>query len=196
MKKMLVLFCLLVVFQSAGTVFAGPFDLVAKRGMTGGVVGQIQSMLSAAGFYNGSIDGDFGSGTERAVMAFQESLGIPSDGIVTEDMVRLLNHARKSDIGEPSRYRRALTMEATAYSSEDPGCGLYTARGSRVTKGLVAVDPNVIPLGTRLYISGYGPAIADDTGGAIKGQVIDLAFNSRNEALQFGCRQVTVYILE
>ena len=196
MKRMLVLFCLLVVFQSASTVFAGPFDLVARRGMTGGVVGQIQSMLSAAGFYNGSIDGDFGSGPERAVMAFQESLGIPSDGIVTEDVVRLLKHARKSDVGEPSRYRRVLTMEATAYSSEDPGCGLYTARGSRVTKGLVAVDPNVIPLGTRLYISGYGPAIADDTGGAIIGQVIDVAFNSRNEALQFGRRQVTVYILE
>ena len=196
MKRVLVLVCLLLVIQSAGVVFAGPFDLVAKRGMTGGVVGQVQSMLSAAGFYQGAIDGDFGAGTERAVMAFQDSLGISSDGIVTEDLVRLLKHTRKSDIGEPSRYRRVLTMEATAYSSEDPGCGPYTARGSRVAKGLVAVDPNVIPLGTRLYISGYGPAIADDTGGAIKGQVIDVAFNSRNEALQFGRRQVTVYILE
>jgi 3D (Asp-Asp-Asp) domain-containing protein len=87
-------------------------------------------------------------------------------------------------------------MDATAYSAEDPGCGPYTARGSRVAKGLVAVDPGVIPLGTRLYITGYGPAVADDTGGAIHGQVIDLAFNSRSEALQFGRRQVTVYILE
>lgn len=195
-KRLVVLVCLFVLLQGGSVAFAGPFDLVARKGMSGETVARVQTMLTSAGFYYGPVDGEFGSGTERAVMAFQEKLGIPKDGIVTEDIVRLLKYAGRSDSAEPSRYRRVLTMEATAYSAEDPGCGPYTARGSRVAKGLVAVDPGVIPLGTRLYITGYGPAIADDTGGAIHGQVIDLAFNSRGEALQFGRRQVTVYILE
>ncbi len=195
MKRITLLVCLFLALQGTGVVFADPFDVVAKRGMTGETVTRVQTMLMSAGFYYGPVDGAFGSGTEAAVKAFQERLGIPADGVVTEDIVRLLKYAPKTD-NTPSRYRRVMTMEATAYSSEDPGCGLYTARGSRLTKGLVAVDPSVIPLGTRLYIPGYGPAIADDTGGAIKGARIDLAYNSRGEALQFGRRQVTVYILD
>ena len=63
-------------------------------------------------------------------------------------------------------------------------------------KGIAAVDPNVIPLGTRLFIPGYGEAIADDVGGSIKGNRIDLAFDSRDDALQFGVRNVIVYIVE
>jgi 3D (Asp-Asp-Asp) domain-containing protein len=65
----------------------------------------------------------------------------------------------------------------------------------RATHGVVAVDPNVIPLYTRLYIEGYGPAIAGDIGGAIRGQRIDLCFDSLGEALDWGRRPVTVYIL-
>ncbi len=119
------------------------------------------------------------------------------DGIVTEDLMRMLKHYSKQSANEiPSRYKRMMQMEATAYTSQDPGCGLYTARGTLLRKGLVAVDPRVIPLGTRLYIPGYGPAIADDTGGAIIGNRIDLAYESRADALQFGRRMITVYILD
>jgi len=60
----------------------------------------------------------------------------------------------------------------------------------------VAVDPRIIPLGTRLYIEGYGYAIAGDTGGAIKNFRIDLGYNSRSEAMKFGRREVKVYILD
>ncbi|MBV8655919.1 MAG: 3D domain-containing protein, partial [Candidatus Eremiobacteraeota bacterium] len=62
--------------------------------------------------------------------------------------------------------------------------------------GIVAVDPSVIPLGTRLFIPGYGLAIAGDTGGAIRGFRIDLGFNSERDALLFGRREVTVYRLK
>ena len=86
-------------------------------------------------------------------------------------------------------------MHATAYSSQDPGNGNYTATGSRLKKGIVSVDPKIIPLGTKIYVEGYGYAIADDVGGAIKGHRIDLAFDSRYDALQFGRQNVTVYIL-
>ncbi len=97
--------------------------------------------------------------------------------------------------GVPNKYSRVLTMQASAYSAQDPGNGNYTATGSRLKKGIVSVDPKLIPLGTKLYIEGYGYAVADDVGGAIKGHRIDLAYDSRSEALQFGRQTVKVYVL-
>ena len=89
----------------------------------------------------------------------------------------------------------AISMMATAYTAQCGGCSGYTAIGPRAGHGIVAVDPRVIPLGTRLYIPGYGPAIAGDTGGAIIGNRIDLGFNSLGDAMRFGRRPVTVYRL-
>jgi len=99
-------------------------------------------------------------------------------------------------------YVRRLVMEATAYTAagggrppDHPRFG-YTATGIRAEHGIVAVDPSVIPLGTRLYIEGYGFAIAADTGGAIRGYKIDLFMYSHEDAIRFGRRNVTVFILE
>ena len=86
-----------------------------------------------------------------------------------------------------------LSMIATAYTAGCAGCSGITATGYRAGHGIVAVDPRVIPLGTKLYIPGYGPAVAGDTGGAIIGNRIDLGFNSLSDALRFGRRLVTVY---
>lgn len=91
------------------------------------------------------------------------------------------------------------TLEATAY---DPTAGSKTALGTRARVGAVAVDPKVIPLGSKLYIESmdgwpsYGYAVAEDTGGAIKGKRIDLFFNSNAEANRFGRRNVKVYVLK
>jgi resuscitation-promoting factor RpfB len=87
----------------------------------------------------------------------------------------------------------AMQMIATAYTAGCSGCSGITAIGRPAGHGIVAVDPSVIPLGTRLYIPGYGYALAGDTGGAIRGNRIDLGFNSLRDALQFGRREVTVY---
>lgn len=91
-----------------------------------------------------------------------------------------------------------LRMVATAYAPY--ACGGSpsgrAATGMRAGKGVVAVDPRVIRLGTRLYIEGYGYAVAGDTGGGIKGNRIDLGFNTYREAVRFGRRTVNVYILE
>ena len=96
----------------------------------------------------------------------------------------------------PSYYGGAIEMEASAYLPTDgDGYGI-TATGIPATYGVVAVDPSVIPLGTRLYIPGYGEAIAADTGGAIVGNRIDLCMESYGEAMAFGRRSVTVYIME
>lgn len=92
--------------------------------------------------------------------------------------------------------RAALTMVATAYTANCYGCSGITASGRPAGHGIVAVDPRVIHLGTRLYIPGYGYAVAGDTGGAIRGNRIDLGFNSITDALRFGRRPVTVYQLK
>jgi 3D (Asp-Asp-Asp) domain-containing protein len=93
--------------------------------------------------------------------------------------------------------RRTLTMIATGYSaSENRRWGGKTATGRPARFGVVAVDPRFIKLGTRVYVEGYGIAIAADTGGAIKGRRIDLCFNSRAEAMRVGRKSVKVTILK
>jgi len=95
-------------------------------------------------------------------------------------------------------YLKKYTMIATAYSPhaiETDGNPWVTATGLRSGVGVVAVDPNVIPLGSLLYVKGYGYAVAGDTGGAIKGDIIDVFFYSTDDALQWGRRAVTVYLL-
>ncbi len=96
--------------------------------------------------------------------------------------------------------RRVLIMEATAYDPGPLSCGPYadgrTATGHIATRGVCAVDPRVIPLGTELWIEGYGYALACDTGGAIKGNRIDVCFDDRAEALRWGRKTVLVYVLE
>jgi 3D (Asp-Asp-Asp) domain-containing protein len=86
-------------------------------------------------------------------------------------------------------------MIATAYTANCYGCSGYTKLGNRAGHGIVAVDPAVIPQGSHLYIPGYGSAVAGDTGGAIRGNRVDLGFNSNADAMQFGRRSVTVYVL-
>lgn len=108
------------------------------------------------------------------------------------------------------RYKKVLTMTATAYdlsyesTGKKPGDKWYgiTASGTKARPGVVAVDPDVIPLGTKLYVESldgtpdYGFCVAEDTGGAIKGNKIDLFFSTAEEVAKFGRRKVKVYILE
>jgi len=90
---------------------------------------------------------------------------------------------------------KALHMIATAYTAGCAGCSGITASGMRAGFGIIAVDPSVIPLGTKLFIPGYGRAVAGDIGGAIRGNRVDLGMNSYDEAIRWGKQPVTVYIL-
>ena len=92
-------------------------------------------------------------------------------------------------------YKATYTMEATAYAGDT-----ITATGAtpvRNPNGLstIAVDPSIIPLGSKVYIPGYGMAIAADTGGAIKGNKIDLFLNSENDCINWGVQTVSLYII-
>lgn len=131
----------------------------------------------------------------------------PVDKVIEYGTANLVTTSRGSEL----RYRECITMRATAYDAsyestgKRPGHPDYgmTAMGVRVRPGIVAVDPDVIPLGSRLYIESlqegvpdYGRALAADTGGAIKGNKIDLFFETSREVDDWGVRKVKVYVLE
>ena len=187
--KYLLVFILLLCFSPSN---ARANNIVSQAGNYDEQVEQIQTMLFEVGIYTGKSDGNFGPQTEQAVKDFQKSVRRSPNGVVDKYLYKLLVYKSKLDL---SKEKEAWIMEATAYSAYDPGCTGRTSTGSRLKKGIIAVDPSVIPLGTKLYIVGYGRAIADDQGSAIKGNVIDVAFDSRAAALNFGRRTVKVYKL-
>ncbi|MFD1864702.1 ubiquitin-like domain-containing protein [Planococcus chinensis] len=105
--------------------------------------------------------------------------------------------AAAAPAGEPAG--RELYVSATAYTAFCAGCSGITATGInlKANPGLkvIAVDPSVIPLGSKVWVEGYGYAVAGDTGGAIKGNKIDLFMPNKSDALAFGRKQVKVKIL-
>ncbi len=117
------------------------------------------------------------------------------DGLTTEQITNLDAEREASRIIDQEVSRgsdRIMTMEATAYT----WTGNRTASGTWPAVGTVATDPEVIPMGTRLWIEGYGEAVAEDTGGLVKGNIIDLYFPTESECWEFGRRQVEVRVLE
>ncbi|MBN8193230.1 LysM peptidoglycan-binding domain-containing protein [Bacillus sp. NTK074B] len=95
---------------------------------------------------------------------------------------------------------KEISVEATAYTADCEGCSGTTATGLNLKENpdakVIAVDPNVIPLGSKVYVEGYGYATAEDTGGAIKGNRIDVFLPSKDQAVDFGRKTVNVKILE
>lgn len=201
-----------------------PNQQIIKYGMKNSQVVLIQQHLIKAAYLRGSADGVFGYQTQQAVLAFQKDSGLTADGIVgLKTFTALKNFKGKKPVAktpntspvkqkpQPARsvkpkpkppvnkevpaYLYELPMIATAYTRYDEGCTDYTYNGTYLRRGLVAVDPNIIPLGTRLYIPGYGEALADDIGGAIQGNRIDLAMDTLDEAFDWGVQHTTVYVL-
>lgn len=99
----------------------------------------------------------------------------------------------------PSEAPKEITVKATAYTADCEGCSGITKTGVNLKANpdekVIAVDPSVIPLGSKVYIEGYGEATAADTGGAIKGNRIDVYMQNESDALQFGAKELTVKIL-
>ena len=103
--------------------------------------------------------------------------------------------------GEVLTYTKTATIRATAYTHTDAGCDMITSTGTTVHKGTVAVDPRYIPYGTRMLIVSndgevvYGIATAEDCGGDIKGDRMDLYYPTFYECMEFGRRVCTIYFL-
>ncbi|MGD6804845.1 ubiquitin-like domain-containing protein [Rossellomorea vietnamensis] len=107
--------------------------------------------------------------------------------------------AQTTSASAPSSGGKEFYVSSTAYTGSCNGCSGITATGInlRANPGVkvIAVDPSVIPLGTKVYVDGYGYAVAADTGGAIKGNKIDVFFPSKSEAYRWGRKQVKIKIL-
>ena len=181
--------------------YAGVGDVI-KLGMQGDGVVHIQNKLSELGFYDGEVDGICDEMTVDALKNFQNSRGLKADGVCGRKTYSAFDGDSAADVnvidyyGEPLYYSRIVEVEATGYSRMEPGMSNYTATGEFCRRGIIATDPRFIPLGTKVFIPGYGYAVAADTGGAIVGNLVDLAFDSVGECFEWGRRFVPMYILE
>jgi uncharacterized protein YabE (DUF348 family) len=129
-------------------------------------------------FYNGQ--------EEKREIISTETLQEPQNRVVAMGSITSVSRG-----SERLDFREAKYMQASAYTYT----GFRTATGLNPSVGMVAVDPNVIPMGSRLYIEGYGYARAADTGGAIKGNTVDLFMESYSQCINWGRRSVKVYVL-
>jgi peptidoglycan DL-endopeptidase CwlO len=124
--------------------------------------------------------------TARAAQQKSAVVGAPAPVAAVEDTSELLVASQQA-AGQPLGVGAQLTVVATGYAIRG-----RTATGLSTAWGVVAVDPSVIPLGTRMTIPGYGEGVAADTGGAVLGNSIDLWFPTRAQALAWGRRTVTI----
>ncbi|WP_075430258.1 peptidoglycan-binding protein [Selenomonas sp. GACV-9] len=191
----LVVTLMLVCFCSAALAAS----ILVKDGSRGHAVKHVQTLLIEQGYLSGEADGVCGPQTVAAIKEFQEAKGLEVDGICGDGTYSVLSGGRtyeppaaESQVGHSGT---VLYVTATAYSSQDPGNSPHTSMGTQVRRGVIAVDPVVIPLGTRVFIPGYGEAVAEDTGG-FHGNHIDVAFDTHGEALAFGRQNLEIYILD
>lgn len=120
--------------------------------------------------------------------------------VIKEELNQKDKTKDNKDVLTPAKKPIILNMVSTAYTAAPeenyPYAGAPSYIGMPLQRGVVAVDPRVIPMGTRLWIEGYGEAIAADQGGAIKGNRIDVFMDSKAEAYEWGMRTVKVTILD
>lgn len=147
-----------------------------------------------------AVDQNTGLTASQSETSPQQGVSVKKDVIAAKPANQSTTAAYGSNVSRGgSRTGRVLTMTATGYDScyecNKPFYGKPSYIGLPLRKGVVAVDPRVIPMGTRLYVEGYGEAIAADQGNAIKGNRIDLFFDSHQQALNYGKKTVKVTIL-
>ncbi|NLO21208.1 MAG: hypothetical protein GX119_04325 [Syntrophomonadaceae bacterium] len=204
-KKVLISICLLAmvgIFSGLMTGSAIAADNVLSWGDSGSQVSQLQQTLNKYGYWCGSADGIFGSKTYNGVLSFQKAVGIKADGVAGPVTLKYLGLEQSKNTNTQvsrSGSSRTVTMVATGYCTcakcNYPFYGQPSYLGYPLRKGIIATDPKVIPMGTKLYVPGYGEGIAADQGGAIKGNRLDLCFSSHQQALNWGMKTVKVIIL-
>ncbi len=138
--------------------------------------------------------------TSHSSEEVSESSSSASSSEVSSETSESSEESKPSDNGpspESSNGGTTMTMESTAYSYSEAGASHLTATGIdlRENSRVIAVDPSVIPLNSLVEVSGYGFAIAADTGGAIKGNIVDVHFNTVEECNNWGRRMVSVTVL-
>lgn len=171
-------------------------DQTLRYGMENNDVRELQTALKNRGHFDfHTATGYYGTITVDAVKSFQRAKGLDVDGIAGPQTFKALN---TSD--ENVQQGKVMTVESSAYTANCAGCSGITSQGINLKENpdakVISVDPSVIPLGSKVYVEGYGTAIAGDTGGAIKGKKIDVFFPEREQALQWGRKNVTVKVIK
>lgn len=167
-------------------------ETVLSPGDSGKKVIRLQNKLLLHGYNPGSVDGVYGEGTAEAVRRLQAEENLARTGIADGDVWDRLDSAPRFT----GNYKKVFHMEATAYTPNDGDGRGRTAMGGYTGKGHAAVDPNIIPLGSEVYIEGYGYAICDDIGGAIHGNIIDVGVDNYDQAYKWGLKpKVNVYLI-
>ncbi|HET7579260.1 MAG TPA: peptidoglycan-binding protein [Bacillales bacterium] len=183
---------------------AGPHTLhalrILEKGLNGTSVKNLQEQLKELGFYHYRVTGYFGSITENAVEDFQRANGLAVDGVAGPHTLNALHQKAGSPVTENGDQIQKMSVETTAYTADCSGCSGVTTSGvdlkSYPDAKVVAVDPMTIPLGSKVYVPGYGVARAVDTGGAINDKELDVYLPSRSKAMDWGRKQVTVKVIK
>jgi 3D (Asp-Asp-Asp) domain-containing protein len=125
---------------------------------------------------------------------------LKSDTIRTKQVLKITKpkaSVKKAAVSKKNNYK-TITVKATAYTASCKGCSGVTAIGLNLKKNpnvkAISVDKKLIPLGTKVYVEGYGEAIAADTGSAIKGKKIDVFMSSKSKALNWGVKTVKIKV--
>ncbi|MGG0791801.1 MULTISPECIES: G5 and 3D domain-containing protein [Bacillaceae] len=122
------------------------------------------------------------------------------DKVVTVGTRTTVAQASRGVTNVSSSSGKEIYVSSTAYTASCKGCSGVTSTGvdlkSNPGAKIIAVDPNVIPMGSKVYVDGYGYAVAADKGGAIKGNRIDVFFSSKNDAYRWGVKRVKVRVLD
>ncbi|MDR7071279.1 3D (Asp-Asp-Asp) domain-containing protein [Fictibacillus barbaricus] len=182
-------FGLLISLPLSGQAAMG--DHTLRPGVWDQDVHELQAKLKAMGFFDFPITtGYYGPVTKQSVLDFQRTKGISVDGIAGNQTFSTIKNNLQS---------KSMTVSATAYTSECEGCSGVTASGTSLIEypyaKVIAVDPKVIPMGTVVYVPGYGYAVAADTGGGIKGNEIDVYMKDYSKAVNWGRKTLNISIL-
>lgn len=188
----LLTFCVMLCMSLSA--FASGFAV--KQGMRGDHVKKVQTFLIDQGYLKDTADGICGPKTVSAIKRFQEMNKLKVDGVCGPETYKQLSGGQDPPaMPVAPTHGQIITVEATAYSAQDPGNSAHTASGTPVRHGVIAVDPSFIPIGTHVYIPNYGEAVAEDIGWGVQGNTIDVAFDTHEEALAFGRQVLEIYVL-
>ena len=190
-----------------------------ERGDVNSSVAELQDTLKEKGYFHGYTGSTFGPRTESAVKEFQADNGISSSagdyfGVAGPETQAALGGssdsssesseevagASTSESSDSTSGGETMTMEATAYTADCAGCSGITATGVNLNNdrdaNVIAVDPDVIPLGSTVKVEGMGTYEAADTGGAINDDRIDIHVPTKSDAFAFGRQDVEVTVVD
>jgi len=156
-----------------------------------GILRQVVKTFELSGQINDQqVQSSFEFKTPKTEVILQNSKPVPKKKVITQNLKSISATGESLELAKMD-IRLTINVESSAYTYT----GNKTATGVEPREGLIAVDPKVIALGSKVYVEGYGYAIAGDTGGAIRGNRIDVFFPTLRQCIDWGRKSVHIYVL-